>query len=204
MEHETTGCSPNYLMLGREVATPLDVMYEIPSCVKDIPENRWAWDLKEKMELAHTFVRENVPGAMLRQKSLHDQKTFWHKCNAGDEVYVFFPRHLPGQSPKFSNFWRGPFKVLEKCTEVTYKVSCGPRGRLQVIHVDRMRAKKSQLLENETAESYTSNIGSAERNSTDKIIIDSEGVEPAECLTPDNTRRARRPPAWLSDYVTEF
>ena len=94
VEHETTGCNPNYLMLGREVATPLDVMYEILPSVKDIPENRWAWDLKEKMELAHTFVRENVPGAMLRQKSLHDQKTFWHKFNVGDEVYVFFPRHL--------------------------------------------------------------------------------------------------------------
>ena len=94
--------------------------------------------------------------------------------------------------------------MLEKCTDVTYTVSCGPRGRPQVILVDRMRAKKIQLLENETAESYTSNIGSAERNSTDKVIIDSEGVEPAGCLTPDNTRRARWPPAWLSDYVTEF
>lgn len=27
VEHETTGCSPNYLMLGREVSTPLDLMY---------------------------------------------------------------------------------------------------------------------------------------------------------------------------------
>jgi hypothetical protein len=29
-KHETTGCTPNSLMLGREVATPLDVMYEMP------------------------------------------------------------------------------------------------------------------------------------------------------------------------------
>ena len=40
VEHETTGCSPNYLMLGRGVQTPLDIMYELPSSVKNNPENR--------------------------------------------------------------------------------------------------------------------------------------------------------------------
>lgn len=28
--HETTGFTPNQLMLGREVSTPLDIMYEMP------------------------------------------------------------------------------------------------------------------------------------------------------------------------------
>ena len=53
-------------------------------------------------------------------------------------MYVFFPRYLSGQSPKLTNRWKGPFKVLEKCTDVTYKVDCGgPRRKPQVIHVDR-------------------------------------------------------------------
>jgi hypothetical protein len=30
-EHETTGCTPNALMLGREVATPLNIMYQMPN-----------------------------------------------------------------------------------------------------------------------------------------------------------------------------
>jgi hypothetical protein len=29
-ENETTGFTPNYLMLCREVSTPIDIMYEIP------------------------------------------------------------------------------------------------------------------------------------------------------------------------------
>lgn len=28
--HETTGFTPNQLMLGREVSTPLNIMYEMP------------------------------------------------------------------------------------------------------------------------------------------------------------------------------
>ena len=97
VEHETTGLSPNCLVLGREVSTPLDIMFEVPSSVKSIPENQWAWSLKEKLEEAYSFVRINVPGAMLRQKSLHDFKLSWQKFNKDDDVYVFFPRYLPGQ-----------------------------------------------------------------------------------------------------------
>jgi hypothetical protein len=29
-EHETTGNTPNYMMLGREVTTPLDIQYCMP------------------------------------------------------------------------------------------------------------------------------------------------------------------------------
>ena len=39
-----------------------------------------------------------MPGAMLRQKSLHDLKLIWKKLNKDDEVHVLFPRYLPGQS----------------------------------------------------------------------------------------------------------
>ncbi|CAG2204818.1 unnamed protein product [Mytilus edulis] len=44
-QHETTGCTPNRMMLGREVATPVDLMYEVPDYLKKIPQNRWAWEL---------------------------------------------------------------------------------------------------------------------------------------------------------------
>ena len=56
-EHETTGCTPNYLMLGREVSTPLDIMYEMPVAIKEIPTNQWVWEIKERMEEVHSIVK---------------------------------------------------------------------------------------------------------------------------------------------------
>ena len=50
-EHETTAMSPNFLMLGREVSTTLDLMFEIPSSVKVIPNNQWVWILQERLKL---------------------------------------------------------------------------------------------------------------------------------------------------------
>lgn len=63
---------------------------------------------------------------------------------------VFFPRYTAGQSIKFTHLWRGPFRILSKCFDVTYEVPCSPRGKSQII--DRIRAKECQTLENENVE----------------------------------------------------
>ena len=66
-DHETTGFTRNVLMLGREVSTPLDLMYGMPSSVKDIPSNKWVWELKERLEEDHKFVQKNTDCSMKRQ-----------------------------------------------------------------------------------------------------------------------------------------
>ena len=73
-EQETTGCTPNRLMLGREVTSPLDIMYGLPHHSKRIPANEWAWKLQERMEQAHKFVDTHVHGEMKRQKALPRQQ----------------------------------------------------------------------------------------------------------------------------------
>ena len=73
-EHETTGVSPNLLMLGRETSTPLDIVYEMPPSIKSIPTNQWVWELRERLESAHTMVRQFTGESIRRQKRYHDQK----------------------------------------------------------------------------------------------------------------------------------
>lgn len=43
-EHETTGVSPNVMMLGRETTTPLEILYEMPSRIKSVTVNQWVWE----------------------------------------------------------------------------------------------------------------------------------------------------------------
>ena len=71
-EHETTGLSPNMLMVGREVSTPLDLMFELPNLSKPIPNNQWVWELRDRIEKAHTLVRQYTQQAMHRQKRNRD------------------------------------------------------------------------------------------------------------------------------------
>ena len=203
-EHETTGQTPNRLMLGREVSTPLDIMYEMPPSIKQIPENRWAWELKERMEEAHSFVRNKAKGEMRRQKRYYDRKLSYQRFEKDDDVYVFFPVRKSGCSSKLTSFWKGPYKVLEKYGDLTYKVDCGQGGRPQVIHVDRMKRKYTQTLRGEDQDDIESlDKTSGDFESTDTVEMPSSKTK--YWVEDENTtgRRVRKKPVWMSDYVVD-
>lgn len=143
-EHETSGMSPNMLMLGRETTIPLDIIYEMPPCLKPLVPNEWVLELRENLESVHTFVRQNTGKAVSRQKRYHDLKTNYEQLEINDNVYVLFPVRKSGISPKLTSFWKGPYKIMSKFSDVLYKVNCGRDGVPQIIHVDRIRKAVKQ------------------------------------------------------------
>ena len=192
-EHETTGCTPNAMMLGREVATPLDVMFEMPATASAVPQNVWAWELKQRMEEAHTAVRQHTGQEMRRQKRYHDAKINWQSFQKGDAVYVFFPRRKVGHSPKFTSYWRGPFTIVSKKSDLLYEVNCGYREQSQIIHADRIRLLKPQVLADEAiVENMEDEVESV--NTHDLLDTHVEGQDVA------SDRRIRKPPIWFKDY----
>lgn len=149
------------------------------------------------MEDAHKYVREHTGTEMLRQKKYHDKKLNWENFKIGDLVFVYFPRHKSGLSPKLTSYWHGPFKVLAQLSDVNYKVNCGPRDTPQVIHVDRMRLVRSQVLTGEdknkrVPETNLENNDQAETNSLDR---ENQNVRP---------KRTKQLPSWLKDYDTKW
>ena len=90
-EHETTGMTPNKLMLGREVCTPLDLIFDMPRTEKQVPTNQWVWELQERMVDAHEMVRQNIGTAMHRQKKIHDKRKNFETFEPDDRVLVYFP-----------------------------------------------------------------------------------------------------------------
>lgn len=204
-EHETTGMSPNMLMLGRETSTPLDICFEMPPSIKSQSTNNWVWELRERLELAHTFVRQNTGLSIYRQKQYHDRKISFEKLEVDDKVYVLFPVKQSGQSSKLCSFWRGPFQIKEKLCEVLYVVNCGRNGTHQVIHVNRLKLARSQLLSGEVEiNDSTENEKSAEIEMPNDLINTEE--KEIEIVTEDFSRfgRQRQKPVWLKDYVSSL
>ncbi|KAK3093316.1 hypothetical protein FSP39_013979 [Pinctada imbricata] len=211
-EHETTGLTPNFLMLGREICTPLDVMFEMPSSVKAIPQNKWCWILQERMENAHSHVRLHTAQSMQRQKHYYDRKLHWEKYSSGDKVCVFFPRVQQGKSPKFTSYWKGPFTVKQKMSDINYVVDCGKKGMDQVIHVDRMRPLRSQTLIGESLEEDSLDLNTNAADQTIEKSVDSGNDDNYSNDVTEHTDkeqhvssrpfRTKRPPQWLKDYET--
>ncbi|MCG7879813.1 MAG: RNase H-like domain-containing protein, partial [Candidatus Thiodiazotropha endolucinida] len=206
-EHETTGISPNKMMLGRETTTPIELVYDMPAGIKAIPPNQWVWELQEQMENAYTFVRAHTGMAILRQKRYHDTSLSYETFAAGEQVYVLFPVKRVGCSPKFTMFWKGPFEVKGKICDVLYKVNCGRNGSIQVIHADRMMKTKSQILKGEEmAQTEELNTGEVQNSPNDGQDMGQENeeteiAEEAEEEEEQHTVRGRkiRKPEWLKD-----
>jgi len=191
--HETTAYTPNMLMFGRETSTPLDIQYEMPPAIKPIPTKQWVWELRETLEQAHTKVREITGESMKRQKKVRDIKTSFETFKPGDLVYAYFPVKKIHCSSKLTSFWRGPFKVHQKLSEVLYKVDCGRANTIQVIHCDRLKKARSQILTGETeAESHTP-------ETEEEITDEQENNQHEEIETTG--QRKRHKPAWHYDYV---
>lgn len=213
-EHETTGYTPNRLMLGREVSTPLDLIHfvhELPNQVKQIPQNQWAWELQDQLESAHQIVQKYVSGQIMRQKKNHDKNVKLCQCKQGQKIYVHFPLRTPGRSPKFTSQWRGHYQVLKKLTDVTYEVNCGSSTRKQVTHADRMRPCPEQILCGEiSVPSKTEVVGEKcrdteqERSENESLIETSDlDLDDVSEIQADRQRRNKKPPVWLSDYVID-
>ena len=193
------------LMLGRETSTPLDISFEMPLSIKRQPANNWVWELKKRLEFVHTFVRQNTGLSIYRQKQYHDRKTSHEKLAVNDKVYVLFPVKQVGQSSKFCSFWRGPYQIKEKLCEVLFVVNCSRNYTHQVVHIDRLKLARSQILSGEVEINDSPEREEfAETDRPNDSVITRE--KDAELLEEDFSRfgRQRRKPVWFKDYVSFF
>ena len=59
--------------------------------------------------------------------------------NIGDRVWLFTPKRKKGVSPKLQRNWDGPFVILKKVNDVTFRIQKSPRSKPKVVHHDRLK-----------------------------------------------------------------
>ncbi len=133
----STGCSPNMIMLGREINLPIDLMY--PRAEEDeyqcpIEYVEWVRQaLRENFERARHCLGE----AAQRQKRYYDQRAFSRKLAPGDWVLRFYPPEL--SHSKLNFLYTGPFLVTRKVGEVNYEIQRTEHSPKFVVHVDHLK-----------------------------------------------------------------
>jgi len=56
----------------------------------------------------------------------------------GQSVWLFNPQKKKGKTPKLQSNWEGPYRIVKKLSDVTFRIQKSARHKLKVVHADRL------------------------------------------------------------------
>lgn len=91
------------------------------------------------MKCVHDYARENLKLTADTMKKRHDKTINFHEYNVGDAVWLHDATKKEGLSKKLRNHWIGPFLVIKKLSDVTYRIQETQISKPKVVHSDRLK-----------------------------------------------------------------
>ena len=71
-QHEATKFTPNFLVLGREVCSPTDLMYDMPPAFTASSYASYGDEMSDRMRQAYGLMRQNLKVTAERNKRNYD------------------------------------------------------------------------------------------------------------------------------------
>jgi hypothetical protein len=135
-EHQSTGCTPNLMMLGRETSIPLDLIIGAPPGETPCPIE-WVQKVKEAQRTAHEFARVQLKKSAASQKRYYDRGRRETQFKEGDPVMYWYKPLARGA---LSRPWTGPVLVRRtwKGSHV-FEIQGGIRHKPKIVHGDHLK-----------------------------------------------------------------
>ena len=141
--HETTQETPNMMMFGREVTHPLDLSANQPAAPQ--LNTDYAENLRNRMDDIHTRVTEQTDKNMRRQKRNYDRHASNETLSSGQFVWLRNNFRKKGISPKLTNRWEGPYRIITRLSDVTYRIQLTPWTKPKIVHFDRLKPHEGPI-----------------------------------------------------------
>ena len=139
--HESTGVTPNLLMLGREVCLPAEIIFGSSTPLGNEISNYGDYvnHLRTKMQKTYEVARAHLKSAARRQKQNYDAKTSFHNYSVGDRVWFLTDMGQLNVTPKLRCLYEGPYLVVIKHNDLNYTIQLDGSGRKKLIHHNRLK-----------------------------------------------------------------
>lgn len=145
-KHSATGFTPNFMMFGREVSEPVDLVAHLPPDPVELPTSpEYVQQLRERLELAHHIVRDELGESLRRAKKQYDKsccRTQYHVCDAVSYL-VKGTRKVKSKVKKFLPSYKGPFFILGQLDDLVHRLQKDPKTKVKVVHHDRLKPYQS-------------------------------------------------------------
>lgn len=141
--NDSTGSTPNRMMLGRETRMPIDLI--MPDLDVEgpyrCPVEYVEW-VSEAMRENYSRAREHLGKVAIRQKRYFDKRASPRSFRVGDWVLRLYPPNVSHNKLGFN--YTGPFLVLKQVGEVSYLIQREQSSSPITVHVDDLKPYKCQ------------------------------------------------------------
>ena len=146
--HESTGVAPCEVMFGRQLRGPVDLVMPRPEAERLQSGIPYVDRLRDRLVVIHERVRSQLKLTGLEQKRRYDRDAEKVGFAPGDTVWLYNPKVKRGRSPKLGKPWTGPYRVMEKLTDVVYRVQQEPRTKPFTVNRFRLHRVSAELPDN--------------------------------------------------------
>ena len=108
----STCFTPHFMLFGREMRLPLDVMYRPPEA--SLTRFDYPNEVRKTLADAYERAKERLHLAHKRQKDYNDRRMSGLRFSPGDSVWLWSPVVEKGVAPKFHKPWTGPYTVTKR------------------------------------------------------------------------------------------
>lgn len=140
--NETTGFTPNLLMLGREIRLPFDLTND-GQCATLVDEPHTYGDhahiIRERLQKAHAVARKHLYVNVQRRKDQYDVKTKLIKYKMYDKVWIKNENRKEKECPKLNPLYIGPCIVTQRFNDLNYQVQIDGNGTQKVLNHDKLK-----------------------------------------------------------------
>ena len=133
----STGYTPYFLLYGREMRLPLDVIYRPPE--RDQPRTDYAIEVRKTLDQAYKVARDHPQLAHKRQKDYYNRRTRGKRFKQGESVWIHTPVIEKGVAPKLNEPWTKPFKLKKQLSDVKYEIQDMANKTSKVVHFDLLK-----------------------------------------------------------------
>ncbi|GBL65279.1 Transposon Ty3-G Gag-Pol polyprotein, partial [Araneus ventricosus] len=140
-KQDTTGFSPFFLVHGRDIVTPLDVI--LPHDTENHADN-YVQQLITRAEEARQLAKLHILDVQAVDKRRYDERHRPVNYNVGNLVWVFTPVRKVGLSEKLLRRYFGPYRITRRLSDVTYEVqsievTSRRQSKKDIVHVLRLK-----------------------------------------------------------------
>ena len=190
--HDTTGCSPVKLMMGRELKLPIDLIFGRPEEEPPQTVTDYANMLHERLERVHHFAHDQLQLMSNKMKQRYDPLLECQPFQAGDAVWLHNPLRKKGLSPKLQRPWQGPYIVTKRINDLVYRIQQGPKAKPKVVHRNRLWCYSGE------------NVPTWYKAPEQDQNVSSTISEPAMGMPDEQQRLSNEPPSLPNEQPSSF